>query len=80
MGYYNLKQIHLFLACSDYIGIYNGLIRDDQMSASSSRSKLTLPVRARLGNNASDRKSSTYTMKLLYDVDLNSKFSVNLSQ
>ncbi|VDI75919.1 thrombospondin 2/3/4/5 [Mytilus galloprovincialis] len=40
--------------CSDYIGIYNGLIRDDQMSASSSRSKLTLPVRARLGNNASD--------------------------
>ncbi|VDI79459.1 Hypothetical predicted protein [Mytilus galloprovincialis] len=40
--------------CTDYIGIYNGLIRDDQMTASSSRSKLTLPDRARLENNASD--------------------------
>ncbi|XP_052067581.1 uncharacterized protein LOC127706896 isoform X1 [Mytilus californianus] len=40
--------------CSDYIGVYNGLIRDDQMTASSSRSKLTLPDRARLENNASD--------------------------
>ena len=49
-------DIHFIIECADYIGLANGAVRSDLITASSSKSRLTLPDRARLGINASDRK------------------------
>jgi hypothetical protein len=46
-----------FSECSDYVGISSGIVRGELMTASSSRSRLTLPSRARLGLNSTSRNN-----------------------
>ena len=52
-------DLRFIIECADYIGLANGAIQFDLITASSSRSRLTLPDRARLGISASDRKCNT---------------------
>jgi len=46
-----------FSECSDYVGISSGIVRGELMTASSSRDRLTLPSRARLGLNSTSRNN-----------------------
>jgi len=59
-------DILFIIECADYIGLANGAIRSELITASSSRSRLTLPDRARLGIDASDRKYNILFQNLIH--------------